>query len=224
MRHRTRPAAAAGALALTLVLTACGGAAEEAGGGGDAAPQETTTRPAPENSTAPEISAEPADQVHNAADTAFAQMMIIHHEGAIEMADLAVEQADSADVRSLAERISAAQGPEIEQMSGWLEGWGEDVTPMGDMEGMAGMEGMDSAMDMDGMDQEGAMAELDQLTGAEFDRRFLELMIAHHEGAVEMAETQAAAGENPQGLALAEKIVADQQSEIAEMEQMLEEL
>ena len=214
MRLRTRPTAAAGAIALTLVLTACGGSADEADSGGEATTQETTTQVAPE-------ATEQGEAAHNGADTAFAQMMIIHHEGAIEMADLAVEKADSAEVRSLAEGISAAQGPEIEEMTSWLEGWGEDVTPMGDMEGM---EGMDSGMDMDGMDQEGAMAELDELSGADFDRRFLELMIAHHEGAIEMAELQTAEGENPTALELAEKIVQDQQGEITEMEQMLQDL
>jgi uncharacterized protein (DUF305 family) len=213
VRLRTRPAAAAGALALTLVLTACGGSADEADSGGEATTQETATQVAPE-------ATEQGDAAHNGADTAFAQMMIAHHEGAIEMADLAVEKADSADVRSLAEGISAAQGPEIEEMTSWLEGWGEDVTPMDDMEGM---EGMDSGMDMDGMDQEGAMAELDGLSGADFDRRFLELMIAHHEGAIEMAELQTAEGENPTALELAEKIVQDQQGEISEMEQMLQD-
>lgn len=214
MRLRTRPAAAAGALALTLVLTACGGSADEADSGGEATRQETATQVTPE-------ATEQSEAAHNGADTAFAQMMIIHHEGAIEMADLAVQKADSADVRSLAEGISAAQGPEIEEMTSWLEGWGEDVTPMDDMEGM---EGMDSGMDMDGMDQEGAMAELDELSGADFDRRFLELMIAHHEGAIEMAELQTAEGENPTALELAEKIVQDQQGEISEMEQMLQDL
>ncbi|RPF28235.1 DUF305 domain-containing protein [Georgenia muralis] len=214
MKLRTRPAAAAGALALTLVLTACGGSADEADSGGGATTQDTTAQ----TTTEPE---EQSEEAHNDADTAFAQMMIVHHEGAIEMADLAVERADSEEVRSLAEGISAAQGPEIEEMTSWLEGWGEDVTPMGDMEGM---EEMDSGMDMDGMDQEGAMAELDQLSGADFDRRFLELMIAHHEGAIEMAELQRAEGENPAALELADRIVQDQQAEITEMEQMLQDL
>src|SRR5690625_2945483 len=113
----------------------------------------------------------------------FAQMMIVHHEGAIEMADLAVEQASSEEVRSLAERIYAAQGPEIEEMTSWLEAWGEDTAPMGGMEGHGGM-------DMEGMSQEEAMAELESLSGAEFDRRFLELMIAHHRGAVDMAQSE----------------------------------
>ena len=140
-------------------------------------------------------------------------MMIVHHEGAIEMADLAVERAASEEVRSLAEGISAAQGPEIEKMTSWLEAWGEGTMSMG---------GMDhGGMDMDGMNQEEAMAELAGLSGVEFDRRFLELMIAHHEGAVEMAQTELEDGQNTEALALSEQIVADQEAEIAEMQQLL---
>ncbi|MPV37877.1 DUF305 domain-containing protein [Georgenia subflava] len=146
----------------------------------------------------------------------FAQMMIVHHQGAIEMADLAVEKAENEDVRSLAEDISAAQGPEIEQMTSWLQAWGEDIEPMGGMEGHGGME-------MDGMSQGEAMAELEGLSGTDFDRRFLELMTAHHQGAVTMAEEELADGENPQALELAQTIIDDQQAEIAQMEQMLQD-
>lgn len=147
----------------------------------------------------------------------FAQMMIVHHEGAIEMSELAVERADSDEVRSLAEGISAAQGPEIEQMTSWLEAWGEDTQT--DMGGMG-----HSGMDMEGMSQEEAMGELGDLSGADFDTRFLELMTAHHQGAIEMAEAELADGENPQALDLAEQIIADQEAEIEQMEQMLQDL
>ena len=93
--------------------------------------------------------------VHNEADTAFAQMMIVHHQGAIEMADLAAQQAQSADVKALAERISAAQGPEIETMSDWLEDWDEEVpsTVRDHVNSHEGEGGEDAGMDgMDGME------------------------------------------------------------------------
>lgn len=154
---------------------------------------------------------------HDEADTAFAQMMIVHHQGAIEMADLAARQAQSADVQALAERISAAQGPEIETMSGWLSAWGED--PMPADSDMAGMD--HSGMDMDGRSQEEVMAELRGLSGADFDRQFLTLMIAHHQGAIEMAQTQLADGRDPQAIELAQKIIADQEAEIEEMQGLL---
>ncbi|MDD9208082.1 DUF305 domain-containing protein, partial [Georgenia sp. 10Sc9-8] len=163
------------------------------------------------------------DEAHNDADTMFAQMMIVHHEGAIEMADLAIEQAATEEVRTLAEGISVAQGPEIEEMTAWLQAWGEDTAPMDD----GGMDhgGMDmEGMDMEGMDQGEAMTELKALSGAEFDRRFLELMIAHHQGAVTMAETELDQGENPQALDLAQRIIDDQTTEIALMEEMLQDL
>ena len=76
-------------------------------------------------------------------------------------------------------------------------------------------------MDMDGMSQEEMMAQLDAMSGAEFDQTFLEQMIAHHEGAVEMSEQQVAEGQNPDAVALAEKIIADQQAEITEMQELL---
>ncbi len=79
-------------------------------------------------------------------------------------------------------------------------------------------------MDMEGMSQEEAMAELESLSGAEFDQRFLELMIAHHRGAVDMAQEELDGGENPQALELAQTIIDDQQAEITEMEQLLETL
>lgn len=195
-------AVAGTAIVVSLALAACSGASS------------TTTPDATPPSAAPTASSTgEAGASHNDADTMFAQMMIVHHEGAIEMADLAVERAASEEVRSLAEGISAAQGPEIEKMTSWLEAWGEETRSMG---------GMDhGGMDMDGMSQEEAMAELAGLSGVEFDRRFLELMIAHHEGAVEMAQTELEDGQNTEALALSEQIVADQEAEIAEMQQLL---
>ena len=211
MTLRTRLAAVAGGIVLTLALAACGN-------GEETAPQEPAAGTASEATTesTPQTDVE---EVHNDADTMFAQMMIVHHEGAIEMADLAVEQASSEEVRSLAERIYAAQGPEIEEMTSWLEAWGEDTAPMGGMEGHGGM-------DMEGMsqEQEEAMAELESLSGAEFDRRFLELMIAHHRGAVDMAQSELDDGENPQALELAQTIIDDQQAEITDMEELLQGL
>lgn len=205
MNLKTRIAATGTAVALVLTVAACSGSTDE------------TTTPAAETSSAASESTGAVDAARNAADTEFAQMMIVHHEGAVEMADLAVEQAQSEEVRTLAGNISAAQGPEIEEMTSWLQGWGEETSPA--------MGGMDhGSTDMDGLDQAGAMDELASLSGTEFDRRFLELMVAHHEGAVAMAEIELTDGENPQALELAQTIIDAQRVEIAEMEQMLEAL
>lgn len=207
MTIKNRMTTTAGALMLALVLAACGASDDGTTPAAQETPSQTATEPS-------DVEAE-----FNDADVQFAQGMIVHHQGAIEMSDLAATQAESEEVRTLAQDISAAQGPEIEQMSSWLEAWGED-NPAG-----ADMEGMDmGGMDMGGMDMGAAMEELDGLSGAEFDRRFLEMMVEHHRGAVEMAQTELDEGANPEALDLAEKVVADQTAEIAEMEQMLEAL
>lgn len=205
MKFARRVSTAAVAGLLTLGLTACGESAEDEA----ASPAPTSTAGATTTGLDAAV-----DQTHNQADTEFAQMMIVHHEGAIDMADLAIENAAAEQVRTLAEGISAAQGPEIEEMTSWLQAWGEDTAPE---HGGMQMDGME----MDGMSQEEAMTELGSLSGAEFDQRFLELMIEHHLGAVEMAEAELENGENPQALELAEQIIEDQQAEISEMEQLL---
>ena len=184
MKFARRVSTAAVAGFLTLGLTACGETAEDEAG----SPAPTSTAGA--TMTGPDVAVE---QTHNEADTEFAQMMVVHHEGAIDMADLAAENAAAEQVRTLGEDISAAQGPEIDEMTSWLRAWGEDTAPEHG--------GMDhGGMQMDGMTQEEAMTELGSLAGAEFDQRFLELMIEHHLGAVEMAQAELENGENPQAL------------------------
>lgn len=155
----------------------------------------------------------------NEADTEFAQMMTVHHEGALEMAALAAEEASTREVRALAERIEAAQQPEIDLMTSWLQRWDQkmpDEAEHGAME--------HGGMDMGGLSQDEAMEELRGLSGTDLDRRFLELMIEHHRGAVEMAEMQRQDGENPEAVELAGRIIDDQQTEITEMERLLAEL
>lgn len=199
-----RLAAAAVAGALTLTLTACAGGAPES--------------PPAASVGAPTTQTSPADG-HNAADAEFAQMMIVHHQGAIEMAELAIANAATDEVRALGERIAAAQGPEIDLMSGWLDTWGEAQPSDADMGGM-GHEGMD----MEGMDQQEVMDELSGLSGTEFDKRFLELMVDHHRGAIEMAETARDEGLNADVVHLAGKIIDDQTAEITEMENLARSL
>jgi uncharacterized protein (DUF305 family) len=99
----------------------------------------------------------------NDADVTFAESMIAHHEQAVEMATMAQEQASSPEVKQLAEKIAAAQGPEIDTMTGWLEDWGQDVSS-------GSMSGMDhSGSDMSGMMSDDDMESLADATGAEFD-------------------------------------------------------
>ena len=212
MPHTKRITATLAGLALTATLAACAdqGATPPAA---TTSPTNSTSATATESASASASTDVAAD--HNDQDTTFAQMMIIHHEGAIEMSQLAVQRADNPEVVALAERIAEAQGPEIDEMTAWLGAWGEDISP--DDHG-----GMDmGGMDMDGMSQEEMMTQLDGLAGDEFDRAFLDAMIAHHEGAIEMSEQQVADGQNPDAVALAEKIIEDQRAEITEMREIL---
>lgn len=191
------------ALALTLTLGACSTSTETE----DDAPAAGTVQTS-----------------HNSADTQFAQQMIVHHEGAVEMAGMAQERAVTPEVQDLAGQIEGAQGPEIEVMRAWLEEWDEPAAPEDDMGGMDHGDMDPAMMEMDGLSQEEAMAELGSLSGEEFDRRFLELMIEHHRGAVMMAEMAQTGGQDPQAQDLAEQVVQDQQAEIERMEQLLEDL
>ncbi len=160
------------------------------------------------------------------ADITFAQLMISHHEQAVQMADMALQQANSAEVTDLATQIKAAQDPEIGQMRGWLEQWGAP-------EQMDGMDGMDhGAMghgDTDsggqsagGMMSDADMGALGNASGADFDRMWLTMMIAHHEGAIKMAEQVKAESTNPDVTALADAVVAGQKKEIDTMQQLLD--
>ncbi|MBA2283137.1 MAG: DUF305 domain-containing protein [Acidimicrobiia bacterium] len=163
--------------------------------------------------------AEIADAPHNDADIAFAQGMIPHHQQAVEMAQLATDRGEDERVLDLAARIEAAQAPEIEEMSGWLEAWGEDVPSGGAHGGEHG--GGDTGS---GMMTTEEMASLESAAGADFDRMFLEMMIGHHDGAIEMADTQAVEGEFPDAVELAQRIMTTQQSEIEEMQAVLADL
>ena len=152
----------------------------------------------------------------NAADIEFAQGMIAHHEQAIEMAEIALDPnvGASPEVVDLATRIKGAQDPEVELMTGWLTAAGEPVS-MGASEGhdMSSMEGMMTAEQMD------AMA---AMTGTDFDQTWLQMMIAHHKGAVSQSQTVKAKGSNADVLALADTIIKAQQAEIAEMQALLQ--
>jgi uncharacterized protein (DUF305 family) len=189
------------ALALAATLAACGS---------DDAPSSDASQgtQAPDEST--------ATVTLNAADIAFAQGMIAHHQQAIEMAEIALDPNVGAgpEVIDLATRIKGAQGPEVELMTGWLTAAGEPVV-MDSTDGhdMSSMDGMMTAEQMD------AMA---AMTGAEFDQMWLEMMIAHHEGAITQSEAVKADGSNADVLALADRIITAQQGEIAEMQALLD--
>ncbi len=157
----------------------------------------------------------------NDADVTFAQDMIQHHRQATDMAKLAVGgRTENEEILDLADRILAAQEPEINTMSGWLKSWDKEV-PSDD----GGMEGMDhgssSSSDMPGMMSDDEMAALENSLGEVFNEQFLTMMTAHHEGAIEMAKTEEKDGKYTQAVMLAKKIQKDQAAEISEMESLL---
>lgn len=151
---------------------------------------------------------------HDDADVTFAQQMIPHHQQAVLMAQLAPDAGASADVTRLAAEIAGAQQPEITEMRGWLKDWG--VTEMSQ-----DMDHGDMAMGAgDGMASDADLAKLQTLRGAEFDALFLQLMTAHHEGAVTMARTEVADGKDDRATKLAREIIATQEKEIATMKDL----
>lgn len=149
---------------------------------------------------------------HNAADVTFATEMIPHHLQAVEMSEMAATRASRSEVLQLAEEIAGAQGPEIETMSGWLEAWGEPVPE--------GMDGMDMA-GMPGMMSEEQMQALGEASGPAFDEMFLEMMIEHHTGAIQMAQTEQSEGQYSEAIDLAAQIEEAQKAEVETMQNLL---
>lgn len=156
----------------------------------------------------------------NHADVAFAQMMIPHHAQALAMAELAPDRAASPQVRALAERISAAQAPEIMTLAAWLDDRDMEVPRAHEQAGA-----WDHAQHgHDGMAGMLTQAEMDRLAtseGRRFDRLFLQGMIAHHRGALEMAGDVAVTGADLRISEMAADISAGQAAEIARMRGLL---
>jgi len=211
--HATSLAFVATAAAVTLALTGCEpeGGRQDTGKGQDGKP--AVIAPGRPGEAAKTLSAEEAaksgdDDSPNAADRAYVAMMIEHHQQALVMTDLAPDRARSAKVRRIAERIAAAQGPEIDAMRGWQQTTGGAAKGGHDHGGMADMPGMATPKQLDA---------LRAAEGASFDRLFLKLMIAHHRGAVSMATDVLGRGNNVRVEEMAADVIAQQTSEIRRM-------
>ncbi|MFE7469279.1 DUF305 domain-containing protein [Streptomyces sp. NPDC057499] len=212
-RRRRTLAMVGTAAALALALTACGSSDDSSH---DAA------GPGMDHGSA-KASAPAAAGTFNDADVEFAQQMIPHHQQAIEMAKLADGRAADAEIKKLATAIESAQDPEINTMKGWLTSWGKPLpdSTMGDMPGMD--HGSDGA-GMPGMMSDKDMAELKAAKGKDFDKKFAQLMIGHHEGAVTMAEDEQKQGRNADAKKLAEAVVTAQTAEIEQMNKIIDRL
>lgn len=135
-------------------------------------------------------------------DLMFASMMVPHHEQAIVMSDLALTNSQNPEVIGIAKAIKAAQDPEISEM----KSWGNLVSHEGHL--------------MDGMLSDDEIAALKNATGADFDQLFLEGMIKHHQGAIEMAQ-MVVDSENQRAAVLGKSIIETQQAEINKMRELL---
>ena len=149
-----------------------------------------------------------------AGDIAFAQDMIPHHEQALEMSALALAADASPEVTALAKEIQAAQDPEIVLMRSWLRDWGAEELPHS---GGPGEESDGHEHEMPGMATGEQLLALAEASGAEFDALWIDLMVAHHEGAIEMAEQVAQTTDDLEVQALAAEIIETQAQEIEVM-------
>ena len=157
---------------------------------------------------------------YTAADVRFMQGMIGHHAQALVVAALVPERTQRSDFHLMAERIGLSQETEIAQMKRWLEERGE-VVPSADAHVHAAM---GHGQLMPGMLTDAELKRLEAARGAEFEKLFLELMIKHHEGALQMVRelyATPAAGQEPELFMLASDVDADQTAEIRRMRSLL---
>ncbi len=225
-RHPRRAAARAAAAGLALTISlAVGGCSPDgdsrAAGTPDRAAGPDVIAPGRPGEQAKTLTAEDVakarkagkargDDVPNSADFGYVQMMIPHHQQALVMTALAARRADAAPVKRLAERIAAAQGPEIGAMEGWLSRHG----------GARAEEGHHPHGAMAGMATAAELARLRAARGAGFDALFLRLMIAHHRGAVSMATDALSGGRDTLVSEMANDVIAQQSAEIGRMERL----
>ncbi|MCP9272390.1 DUF305 domain-containing protein [Mycolicibacterium arenosum] len=190
--------AALAALAMALFVSAC------------TTPASDGHTDHPHGAETPVVSGQPAD--FNDADVTFATMMIPHHEQAVDLSEMVPTRTTNPEVIALAQTISAAQGPEIETMKVLLVQWNAGEA--------GGHEGHDMSS-MQGMVDTATMEKLQTLNGDAFDKLWLQSMIAHHEGAIVMADAELKDGASADAKRLAQQIVTAQQAEITSMKQML---
>ncbi|WP_219414528.1 DUF305 domain-containing protein [Pseudonocardia nigra] len=221
LRRAGRTAPALPAAALVVLLGGCSGA------GAAVAVPSGAVQPTPPPVVVPGAPGEPArvmpgeeaaallpDAAPTEADIRFLQRMIPHHQQALDMAALAPGRVADPAVAAIADRIRAAQGPEIAVMQSLLAEHGHA--------GHSGHGGHDHA-DMPGMATEAQLAELAAASGPAFDRLFLTLMIAHHEGALTMVEELLTGGRDIRVGELAQGIAVTQATEIERMRALLPE-
>lgn len=182
-------------------VTSGGTPGRTSGGSPDESPDESPGSSAPARDDAVETP--------NAADLEFTAMMVPHHRQAVELAAILAGTPGVDDTSlALAAFIERDQTAEIDQMQDWLDAWSAAGTSHHGTAAMAGMAGMATPEQV---------AALDALEGVDAERRFLELMIAHHEGALEMTEPVLREGRNSFVRSVAKHVASEQQREIEAM-------
>jgi uncharacterized protein (DUF305 family) len=212
----------AGAVVAAALVAGCSNQSTDGAAGATTATSAAASPQAPGNAD---------DSAHNDADVMFAQHMIPHHQQAVEMSDvLLAKQGIDARVTELATQIKGAQAPEIAQMQGWLTQWGNPPMPPMPQQGHGDMGhgnmgqgemGQGDMPAMQGMVSEADMTSLRNAQGTEAAKLYLTHMIAHHEGAITMAQDEIKNGQYPAAVEMARTIVKTQQQEIDTMRQIL---
>ena len=215
---KSRAVVAPLAVAAALALGACG-----------ASPAATEVTDTP--SAAADEAQAPAGS-YNQADVTFVTRMLPHHEQAVELADLALELSENQEVLDLAERVKAAQDPEIDTLNQWLDGWGPAATaapapapapapadpaapaPPADPAAPAVPAAPASP---DGMLTTEQMDTLANSRGDQFDQLWIQMMIEHHQGAVALADAVLQSGENPEVKHLAQNTKRAQTAQVREL-------
>lgn len=220
-RPGRRRVAMVGAVAAgALTLAACGNGGESDKNHGTPGTDHGSSNAA---TAAPGSSSPSAKGAFNDADVTFAQMMIPHHQQAIEMAELSGSRASDTQIKELSAAIEQAQGPEINTLRGWLKGWGKPASPS--MEhSMPGMDHGAGGSGMSGIMSDKEMAELKAAKGTDYDKKFARLMTAHHNGAISMAEKEQKDGRNASAKKLAGDIIKGQTAEVDTFRKILDRL
>jgi uncharacterized protein (DUF305 family) len=206
------------AVAASTVLAACGGdpssdaqAPVPSHGGVPSSLPAPSATPTP---TVPAPTIPPATGPHNELDVMFATDMIPHHRQAVEMAEMAQTRAKDPRIKDLARRIGQAQQAEVKLMSSWLRRWKQPVPPPDQMHTSHGP----------GMMTHAEMEDLKAAKGTAFDRMFCDMMIRHHDGALQMATITQENGKNRAVIALAKLVVDTQTAEVDELRSIQDSL
>jgi len=166
--------------------------------------------------------------VFNDADAAFASDLVQHHALSLTLVDVTRERDVSPGLTAIADEILAAQGPEIQSLTTWLTDWDQPAPETIRDHANAHAEERGEVIevpggDLPGMPDHAELEALEELEGPAFEQRWLELMIAHHEGAIEIAEDQTDSGSFSPALELASDVVTTQQDQVERMKSLLGE-